>query len=125
MDTIAAAAELVDELRAALGDKVDVSTDPTRHASACLAGVAVLVQPPVLDFGATVDGGVDVTWRLIAAVRVPGGQEAAWKVLDAALAALAASDDFDLDRAEPGVLPVAGIDTPLPAYVITLEPVTY
>lgn len=125
MDTIAAAEELATQLRTAdFGErKVVVTLDPDQHAVAVLAGVGVLVQPPVLEFGVTLGGSTDATWRLVAATGAAGGHLRAWQALDAVLGALAAV--ADLQRAEPGVLPVVGQQAPLPAYVITLEPLVY
>lgn len=102
--TLERAAELVDEITAhlvaAAVDNVTVTLDLLKVPAALANGPVVVVQPPKLDFTATMAGSAtDYTWEAFVIAGPSADRLAAWAAIDPIVYAL--KDPLDLDSAEP------------------------
>lgn len=119
--TLERAAELVGEIQAHLTaaaiDNATVTLDLLKVPAALANGPVVAVQPPKLDFTATMAGSAtDYTWELFVIAGPHADRLAAWSVIDPIVYAL--KDPLDLDSAEPATFDHPSMP-PYPAYVLS------
>lgn len=120
--TLAAAQQLEAQLTAALtaaGSKARASCDPETALQAALSHGGLLIGPPQNTYGATYGSDL-ATFTVTAATTDAGGYLKAWARLDELLDVVAST--LDVASCTPGQLSAPTGGDPLPAFVITLEP---
>lgn len=119
--TLERGAELVAEVQAHLVaaaiDGVTVTLDLLKVPAALANGPVVAVQPPKLDFTATMAGSAaDYTWELFVIAGPYADRLAAWAKIDPIIYAL--KDPMNLDSAEPATFSHPSMPE-YPAYVLS------
>ena len=110
-------AEVLGNLIAAGIDDATVTLDLLQVPAALPNGPAVVVQPPRVEYTATMAGSVtDATWEVFVIAGPVADRLAAWRRIDAIIDAL--KDPMDVDAAEPATFAHPGMPDH-PAYVLS------
>jgi hypothetical protein len=115
-------AEITGNLIAAAIDNATVTLDLLQVPAALPNGPAVVVQPPRVEYTATMAGSVtDATWEVFVIAGPVADRLAAWRTIDKVMDAL--KDPMNIDSAEPATFTHPGL-ADHPAYVLSFtEPI--